>query len=89
VLRAGGWGGEGLDRDPGLGCYVFEAALTFLVLLAEPVGVDGAIRGRGRVAESRAGEELPDGALAVSGDAGDLAGAVSLAGEVVELFGAG
>ena len=38
---------------------------------------------------SGAGEELPDGALAASGDAGDLARAVSLAGEVAELFGAG
>ena len=36
------------------------------------------VPGRGRAAEPGAGEELPDGALAASGDAGDLAGAVSL-----------
>ena len=85
-----GCGGEGLDRDAGLGGDVLEAALAVLVLLAEPVRVDVflAVR-RGRVAESGAGEELPDGPLAAPGDAGDLASAVSLAGEVAELFGAG
>ena len=84
-----GCGGEGLDRDAGLGGDVLEAALAVLVLLAQPVRVDAAARGRGRLAESCAGEELPDGALAASGDAGDLARAVSLAGEVAELVGAG
>jgi hypothetical protein len=60
-----------------------------LVLLAQPLRVDAGVRARGRVAEPGAGEELPGGALAASGDAGDLAGAVSLAGEVAELLGAG
>ena len=84
-----GCGGEGLDGDAGLGGDVLEAALAVLVLLAEPVRVDAAARGRGRLAEPGTGEELPDGALAAPGDAGDLAGAVSLAGEVAELVGAG
>jgi hypothetical protein len=84
-----GCGGEGPDRDAGLGGDVFEAAVTFVVLLAEPVRVDGVVRGRGRAAEPGAGEELPDDALAASGDAGDLAGAVSLSDQVAELFGAG
>ena len=60
-----------------------------LVLLAEPVRVDAAARGRAGQAKSCAGEELPDGALAAPGDAGDLARAVSLAGQVAELVGAG
>src|SRR6202030_1314647 len=83
-----GCGGEGLDGDAGLGGDVLEAALAVLVVLAEPVRVDAAVRVLGWLAEPGAGEELPDGALAASGDAGDLAGAVSLAGEVAELFGA-
>jgi hypothetical protein len=82
--RPCGCGGEGLDGDAGLGGDVLEAALAVLVL-AEPVRVDAAVRGRGRPAEPGAGEELPDGPLAASGDAGDLARAVALAGEVAEL----
>jgi hypothetical protein len=77
-----GCGGEGSDGGAGLGGDVLEAALAVLVLLAEPARFDGVVRGRGRVAEPGADEELPDDALAASGDAGDLAGAVSLAGEV-------
>jgi hypothetical protein len=76
-----GCGGEGSDGSAGLGGDVLEAALAVLVLLAEPARFDGGVRG-GRVAEPGAGEELPDDALAASGDAGDLAGAASLAGEV-------
>ena len=84
-----GYGGEGFDRGAGLGGDVLEAALAALVLLVEPLRVGVAVRERGRLAEPGAGEELPDGALAASGDAGDLARAVSLAGEVAELVGAG
>lgn len=84
-----GCGSEGLDRGAGLGGDVLEAALAVLVLPAEPVRVDAAVWARGRVAEPGAGEELSDGALAASGDAGDLARAVALAGEVAELAGAG
>jgi hypothetical protein len=84
-----GCGGEGFDRDAGLGGDVLEAALAVLVLIAEPVRVDAAAWERGRLAKSCAGEELPDGALAAPGDTGDLARAVSLAGQVAELFGAG
>jgi hypothetical protein len=84
-----GCGGEGLDGGAGLGGDVLGAALAVVVLLAQPVGVGAAVRGRGRLAEPGAGEELPDGALAAPGDAGDLARAVSLAGEVAELVGAG
>ena len=43
-----GCGGEGLDGDAGLGGDVLEAALAVLVVLAEPVRVDAAVRGRGR-----------------------------------------
>ena len=42
-----GCGGEGLDGDAGLGGDVLEAALTFLVPLAEPVRVDGVVGGAG------------------------------------------
>jgi hypothetical protein len=63
-----GCDGEGLDGGAGLGGDVLEAALAVLVLLAEPVRVDAAVRERGRLAEPGAGEELPDGALAASGD---------------------
>jgi hypothetical protein len=84
-----GCGGEDLDGGAGLGGDVLEAALAVLVLLAEPVRVGAVIRGRGRVAEPGAGEELPDGALAAPGDAGDLARAISLAGELAELVSAG
>ena len=65
-----GCGGEGLDGDAGLGGDVLEAALAVLVLLAQPVRVDAAVRARGGLAEPGAGEELPDGALAASGDRG-------------------
>ena len=80
-----GCGGEDPNGGAGLGGDVFEAALAVLVLAAEPVRVDAAVRGRGRMAESGAGEELPDGPFAAPGDAGDLARTVSLAGEVAEL----
>jgi hypothetical protein len=46
-----GCGGEGLYGDADLGGDVFEAALAVLVVLAEPVRVDAAVRGRGRLAE--------------------------------------
>lgn len=84
-----GCGGEGLDRDAGLGGDVLEAALARLVLLAQPVRVDAAVRARGRVPEPGAGEELPDGAIAASGRPGDLAGPVSLPGERAELVRSG
>jgi hypothetical protein len=81
-----GCGGEGLDGGAGLGGDVLEAALAVLVVLAEPVRVDVFLAVRlGRMVESGAGEELSDGPLAEPGDAGDLARAVSLAGEVAEL----
>jgi hypothetical protein len=80
-----GRSGEGRDRAVGLGGDVLEAALAVLVLLAQPVRVDAAVWALGLRAEPSAGEELPDGALAASGDAGDLARAVSLSGEVAEL----
>jgi hypothetical protein len=48
-----GCGGEGLDRDASLGGDVLEAALAVLVLLAQPLRVDAAVRARGRVADRR------------------------------------
>jgi hypothetical protein len=48
-----GCGGEGLDRGAGLPGDVLEAALAVLVLLAEPVEVDAAVRGRGRLPSRR------------------------------------
>jgi hypothetical protein len=51
-----GRGGEVLDCGGGLSGDVLEAALAVLVLLAEPVRVDAAVRGRGRAAEPGAGE---------------------------------
>jgi hypothetical protein len=86
-----GCGGEGIDWDASLGCDVFEAALPRLVLLAEPVWVDVVAGARDglKLPEPSIGEELPDDAFAASGEAGDLAGAVSLSGERAELAGGG
>jgi hypothetical protein len=55
------------------------------VLLAQPVQGDATVWALGWWAEPGAGKELPDGTLAASGDAGDLARAVSLPGEFPEL----
>jgi hypothetical protein len=51
-----GCGGEGLDRDAGLGGDVLEAALAVLVLPAHPARVDAAVRARGWRAEPGAGK---------------------------------
>jgi hypothetical protein len=53
-----GCGGEGLDGDAGLGGDVLGAALTVLVVLAEPVRVDAAAGERGRLREPGAADEL-------------------------------
>jgi hypothetical protein len=79
-----GCGGEGLGGGAGLGGDVLEAALAVLVVLAEPVRVDAAVRLRGRVAGRGA-----NGALAASGRPGGLADAAFLAGESAGLAGGG
>jgi hypothetical protein len=78
---AAGHGGEVGDRDAGFSRDVLQAPAVYLVLLAQPSRVDLAWTwGWCGVPESCVDQELPDVALAASGDLADLAGAESLAG---------